>query len=250
MENDLLLRTRPFLFEVFVQLLHGPYFPDFKDYPSLELQDVGRFARYLLMANRHEVFELDDILSSCPNVVHLDLFGESLWKHLEAVQHMRLTRLSAILRNFPMNELLTPTFLNLTHLDAIDSAWYSDRKDGGDDKQWDKWDGHWAVLAALPKLTHLSISDCHIALVPNLLSHCRQLQLLLVHDREDGSIHWPPKRISDMKDGRLVLMMEVPIESLQQELVNGNKGKEMDFWVTAELFATARKSEYLVLCDL
>ncbi|KAF8909623.1 hypothetical protein CPB84DRAFT_1765011 [Gymnopilus junonius] len=234
--------TRPFLFEVFVQYLHGPYFPNFKEYPALKLEDVGKFTRYLLLATKHDNFELDEILSSCPNVVHLDLFGEPLRKHLKAIRPMRLVRLAAILRHMLMAELLTPTFINLTHLDVIDSA-----LDYDDDDKKDVWEDHWEVLAALPRLTHLSVSDCHYALVPHLLLHCKQLQILLVHDRKDEEIERSNifSVLSDIKDERLVLMIEMSVELLQKELLDGKKEKAMEFWVTAELFAAARKRKFL-----
>ncbi|KAF8869592.1 hypothetical protein CPB84DRAFT_1803872 [Gymnopilus junonius] len=60
---------------------------------------------------------------------------------------------------------LNPTFYNLTHLDIVDLP--------GRKPRWNQWD----VLARLPKLSHLSLYDLHIA--KHCVIHCKGLKVLI-----------------------------------------------------------------------
>ncbi|KAF8907868.1 hypothetical protein CPB84DRAFT_1767774 [Gymnopilus junonius] len=221
----------PIIFRVFSQA-EGSRFPNFEKYPSIKVEDVGKFARHLLAGTRN----LDLLLSFCPNVHNLALwYGVSLSEHLGAIRNLHLTRFSATFLDIALKELLLgPAFSYLTHLEILSL----------DPRTRESLPDQCSVIADIPKLSHLSIPVENADLVPSCLLQCRNLHVLILSsDRDDFRIR-KHEDFSGIKDGRLVLMLSDYYVESEMDWINGAKGK-VDSWITADLYVLARKSNFL-----
>ncbi|KDR82407.1 hypothetical protein GALMADRAFT_821794 [Galerina marginata CBS 339.88] len=219
--------VRPILFQVFRQA--PPFFPDFKKYPSLQLKDVGRFTKHLIIGTSNLPEDTDFLLASCPNLHNFAFWSNHSFKDaFLAIQRLPLRRLSAILDELIPEDFFSPVFSNLTHLDVISYKY-----------DWDQW----IPITSLPCLTHIAINNTQFeaSVVSNLLLRI-QLRALIILLGENS--HWirryPKGERFEVDDHRLVLMTNGSLTIMMDDWESGAKGG-VDFWVTAELFSLARR---------
>ncbi|KDR67489.1 hypothetical protein GALMADRAFT_258068 [Galerina marginata CBS 339.88] len=224
--------TRPILYRVFVQL-DIRLFPNFMTNPSIKLDDVGRFPKHLIIKRPED--EIEALLSSCSNIYDLALWMGTAGPHamsrfLPRIRDLPLTRLSTNLRNLTADQILDLPFSNLTHLDIIAFA----------DSRWSSW----AVLADLPKLSHMAIDfPVEDDVVSKLLIHCNNLKIMVLLFYDDEIIDCPG--IEEIEDVRLVLMVAGTRLEMELDWIAGAYGR-VDFWTTAEWFSEARKENLLL----
>ncbi|KDR67808.1 hypothetical protein GALMADRAFT_257659 [Galerina marginata CBS 339.88] len=223
---------RPILYRVFIQITTPPI-PDLKVYPSLQLPDVGKFVQHLIIGDYDDLVER--ILSSCPHIYDLAFWvrSETLKQYMPIIQHLPLTRLSSSFEDLTADDFLGPIFFNITHLDIV----------GLHDTSWDRWE----VLTKLPKLTHVAINfPPTLTIIRSLLRCCGHLHVLvLLLDAEDYWVAKDPKEVFEIQDDRLVLMVGGDHDEMADDWMSGADGLT-DFWITAELFATARRCNFLL----
>lgn len=199
------------------------------------MSDVGKYAKHLLAGSDSKHLDLSLLLSSCPNLQNLALWG-GVWLpvYVHSMRDLRLTKLSASLARLLPQVLLGPTFFNLTHLHITDF---------GSRPQWNKW----TVLGKLPKLSHFAISTHlnDIDIIRCCLVHCWGLKLLIVllNDYSYNSFGSSTEGHKNIDDERVVLMLYAMSEMREDWEIGAGGG--LDFWMTAELFALARKSKCL-----
>ncbi|KAF8907893.1 hypothetical protein CPB84DRAFT_1843739 [Gymnopilus junonius] len=227
--------VHPLVYRVFIQL-ESHKFPDFETNSSLILDDVGKYVKHLLAGD--DTAQLDLLLSSCPNIRNLALwYSATLCNHVDAMRNLRLTTLSADLEDFPPQKLLSPTFYNLTHLDIINLGY---------DPSWKDW----TVLADLPKLMHIMIAlefpdDNDV--VEQCLEHCKVLQLFVFWKESGLGFPTETRDLEAISDERLVLVRHDSdlSKELRHEWDKGARGG-IYYWMTAEVFAIARKRGFLL----
>ncbi|PPQ97696.1 hypothetical protein CVT26_001879 [Gymnopilus dilepis] len=222
----------PLVYRVFNQA-QLPKFPDFQKYPSIRLSYVGKYAKHLLIG--YEV-DAESFLSSCPNVRNLALwYGISMPRHQDALDNLRLFRLSAVFSQTEIGMLRRPTFTGLTHLEIL--SFYNP-------SAWDRS----KIIADLPRLSFLSLPFRDGHLVPLCFEQCPSLRVLLIkRDREYGSMGFVAGGsldLSTVQDTRLVLMLADFYIGSERDWIDGAHGKA-DSWATAEVWSLARKGNLL-----
>ncbi|KAJ7628218.1 hypothetical protein DFH06DRAFT_1480621 [Mycena polygramma] len=208
---------------------------------------ASKSAAFLKAAVRHAYLHLDgsqkavkvaDLLSNCSQIINLVLSGDWGSDILDSLHRMRPQKLdiTTSLHNASLWGILTfkrPFFLSVTHL----SLFYLPR--GPMREQWHDW----ALLAALPALTHLSLSrNLARDILHEALAECPRIVVGIAVIRGN----YPYERRSAIEfargltvsDPRIVVML-IPHYSKDWEI--GARGGA-DYWVRAEEFV-ARKRE-------
>ena len=213
----------------------GPKFPDFNKYPnSLKVEEVGRFARRLII-NKRSPEELETILLHCPNLQDFAIWLQPIKHVLLTVEKLPLKRLSADLRYLIPNDYLSSMFAGLTHLDVI-------RFHGCTWKEWE-------VLSKLPHLTHLMIGALvDLEVFPNLLRHISQLRTLIFMPEWEDPEDWTQDHDKNLynlidNDDRLVLLNSPMYPGLIEDWIKGGESG-LDNWTFCELVSIARRREF------
>ncbi|PPQ79840.1 hypothetical protein CVT26_012568 [Gymnopilus dilepis] len=227
---------KPLLYQVFSQI-SAPRFPDFERYPGVLLEDVGPFARHLLIGGTEGVEGINRFISLCPNVYDLAVWTQHSFREiLPALKHLKdLQRLSASLETLSKDDILSSPFAKLTHLDVV-------RFRGA---RWQEWE----LISEIKTLTHLAINTpVEVEVIQNLLKHGENLQLLLI--MQESESNWISatrliKDVAQVQDYRLVLIEVVRDIDVANDWEHGAQG-DLDSWTFAEILSVARGNDFLL----
>ncbi|KAJ6458042.1 hypothetical protein C8R47DRAFT_1203298 [Mycena vitilis] len=205
--------------------------------PAAFLKAAVRHA-YLHLDGSQKAVKVAEILSKCSGIINLVLGGDWDSEILDSLHSMRPQKLdiATSLHNASIWGILTfkhPFFLSVTHL----SLFYQPR--GSMQEQWCDW----ASLAALPALTHLSLSK-NLArdILREALAECHNIVVVIAiiwghypHGRASAIEFAQGLTVSDLR----IAVVLIPHYSKDWEI--GARGGP-DYWVRAEAFV-ARKLE-------
>ncbi|PPQ63743.1 hypothetical protein CVT24_004252 [Panaeolus cyanescens] len=210
---------RPLLYRVFEYTSSIFPFPDFETRPHIKLEDVGRFARHLAyrVQPREEPDCLINLLRNCGQIINLAIWDDfamlvQVYPALASLSGLR--RLSAGFRGLNQDQVLSPVFLNLTHLDLFGNV-------------------NWDLISQFKNLTHLSIADPphELERVLHLIldsSGCSSLRVVTLFDE--------PVSYYDL---RLVVIRGY--YDYLTDWIKGANGR-MDSWTFAERIVIAREN--------
>ncbi|KAF7366317.1 hypothetical protein MSAN_00887900 [Mycena sanguinolenta] len=166
---------------------------------------ISQYVENLCVAHilvRSSLRHLLRILARCSSIRNLVLVGNHS-DLLPSLSALPLRRLSANLsKAFPSGiDFTHPVFSRITHLHSFDRL---------HDAQWEEWRG----LAAIPNLTHLAFQrQRNLWIYPNVLSACRQVQVLIHLESRLRTPEIVPQSVIDAlaHDTRFVSMPAPPI---------------------------------------
>ncbi|KAF9044373.1 hypothetical protein BJ165DRAFT_1480810 [Panaeolus papilionaceus] len=225
---------RPLMYRVFS--LHS-----FRRFPKLALcpneVDLGEavaFAEHLILDTaQHTIEEASVLIEICPNLQNLAVWGSfKIWEFLDSISRLKhLRRLSGTFHTLTREQLVTPAFTSLTHLELL----------------FPRGDWPFDALASFTHLTHFTLygeGKLSWDQMPLIVSYCQSLRALIVctPHRE-----LPRECLQVLNEEPRLVVFDVSMNNADDWIRGANGGA--DIWWHADNFVFARKENYFVSND-
>ncbi|KAF9038047.1 hypothetical protein BJ165DRAFT_1531940 [Panaeolus papilionaceus] len=222
---------RPLMYSVFDQGCIKP-FPDFALSTTPNAEEIGKYARSMLLGHVHKCPEdICEFLQYSPNVRNLAVwYNQPLRRIIPALKRLQnLQILSGDFDHISREELLQPPFINLTHMEMLEPC----------------RDFPFDVLRSFNHLTHLSIY-CFVPhnydspVLADAIDSCSQLVVCCLYS--SSGLPMNPEICGLVQDRDRIVILDSSMSNTD-DWISGAYGF-LDCWQYAEHVVIARKNNY------